>query len=175
MQNLQIEVFPKTSTRSMLRLKDHEGTLIKERPLDADRIDQFISEIQDGYRQVSPVLRELGHDLYTFLDGDDRWLGAALDDPSGTVLHIDADERLRHLPWELMAPNGEYLAIDIVKPFSTVVRVSDHASEVERANRELRILLMATSPEDVQPVLEFEREEGLILDATRDAPVELFV
>jgi len=34
---------------------------------------------------------------------------------------------------------------------------------------------MATSPEDVRPVLNFEAEEGMILHATRNQGIELIV
>ena len=41
--------------------------------------------------------------------------------------------------------------------------------------RPLRLLLMACSPLDVEPVLEFEREEAMIFEATRKPAVELEV
>src|SRR6185436_15408368 len=42
-------------------------------------------------------------------------------------------------------------------------------------NRPLRVLSMACSPEDVQPVLDLENEEKLILEATLSQPIELIV
>ncbi|MDG4560930.1 MAG: CHAT domain-containing protein [Candidatus Competibacter sp.] len=43
------------------------------------------------------------------------------------------------------------------------------------ANRPLRVLFMASSPENVLPVLDFETEEARILEATRRRPLELMV
>ena len=34
---------------------------------------------------------------------------------------------------------------------------------------------MACSPQDIQPVLDFEKEEEIILDVTRDLPVDMDV
>lgn len=62
------------------------------------------------------------------------------------------------------------------RPFTPVRRVAgDGAAEVEAANRPLRVLFMACSPLDVEPVLAFEREEGIILDAAKGQSIELVV
>ena len=45
----------------------------------------------------------------------------------------------------------------------------------DTANRPLRLLFMATSPENVEPVLDYENEEATILEATRDQPIHLVV
>ena len=45
----------------------------------------------------------------------------------------------------------------------------------EIANRPLRVLFMAASPEGVKPVLNFEAEESAILKATRNRSIELIV
>jgi hypothetical protein len=47
--------------------------------------------------------------------------------------------------------------------------------EGEPANRALNILFMATSPLGVEPVLDFEAEEGRILEATARQPLALVV
>jgi hypothetical protein len=47
--------------------------------------------------------------------------------------------------------------------------------EVYPASQPLRVLFMACSPLDIQPVLDFEKEEEIILDVTRDLPVDMDV
>jgi len=47
--------------------------------------------------------------------------------------------------------------------------------ETVQANRPLRLLLMACSPLNVEPVLAYEREEAMIFEATRKPAVELEV
>jgi hypothetical protein len=49
------------------------------------------------------------------------------------------------------------------------------SANTQSAKRPLRLLFMATSPEDILPVLNYEREEAAILDATRDQPIDLVV
>ena len=63
-------------------------------------------------------------------------------------------------------------------PFSPLPRYARSPISAWRpatANRPLRVLFMATSPEDVKPLLNFEDEEGRILDATRTRPLEFIV
>lgn len=175
MQTYRIEVFEKTRRVAILRLKDEHGDLLKERNLDLERVDAFTSEVEKSYRQTSPDLPDLGRRLYDFIDGGERWLDDLVGDPAGTVLRIDVDHRLRHLPWELMAADGSYLVANTVRPFTPVRAVSEYTGRAEVANRPLRILLMATSPEGVMPVLDFEGEEAMILDATAGFQVDLFV
>jgi hypothetical protein len=81
------------------------------------------------------------------------------------------------LPWELLCADGAFLCANPLRPFTPVRRVgaSRREPEPEPANRPLRLLFMASSPEDVSPVLDFEREEQMILKATRDQPIELVV
>jgi CHAT domain/AAA ATPase domain len=60
-------------------------------------------------------------------------------------------------------------------PLPPVRTVTDQRLDTQTANRPLRVLFMATSPEDVKPLLNFEDEEGKILEATRNRPLELMV
>jgi len=149
-----------------------------ERPIDRTAIDHFITQIEEGYVKVMPNLSTLGQLLYAWLDGPtQRWLESLIHDHrTGLALHIDVDERLRHLPWELMAPAPQqFLCGHALRPFTPVRTVSNQRLETETANRPLRVLFMATSPEDVKLLLNFEDEEGKILEATRNRPLELIV
>jgi hypothetical protein len=47
--------------------------------------------------------------------------------------------------------------------------------EGEPENRALQVLFMATSPLGIEPVLDFEAEEGRILEATARQPLALVV
>ena len=78
-----------------------------------------------------PPLVEIGRDIAAFLDEGDRWLGQTL---GGTIGEIALDivvpgqpeERERILldiPWELLAPNGRFLAEDDERLFRVTRRL----------------------------------------------------
>ncbi len=53
--------------------------------------------------------------------------------------------------------------------------VQQRSGENTIANRPLHLLLMATSPEGVEPVLSYEQEEANIVQATENQPLLLVV
>jgi len=160
----------------MLQFQGQDNKLIHERPLDRETIDQFSRDVEGEYRKVAPSLSRLGRLLYEWVDDPtQRWLARIVNDPEGLAIHIDVEERLRHLPWELLSSGDSYLGADSLRPFTPVRRVTGNTVSTEIANRPLRVLFMATSPEDVRPVLNFEAEEGMILHATRNQGIELIV
>ena len=81
-----------------------------------------------------------------------------------------AEQRLRHLPWELVARDGSFLAVSEARAAAAGPgRELDRDPRCCRSrldNRPLRVLFMATSPEGVEPVLSYEAEEAAILAAT---------
>lgn len=102
----------------------------------------------------------------------------APDRPPGATLRITAAEQLRHLPWELLARDGSYLTVAGHAPVLPVRAVGTNTTltgSVARGNSPLRVLFMATSPEGVEPVLNFEAEEAAILSATVRTGAELVV
>lgn len=134
-----------------------------------------------------PQLIALGRSLFQWLDGPDGWLRAGLVNEETTVLldlaaPLQAQDlnpgtsalvrKLAHLPWELLHDGKEFLAERGPQPIRVMQSRTNHS---QPANRPLRLLFMATSPEDVQPVLDYEREEATILDATRQQPIGLVV
>ncbi|MEU8015988.1 CHAT domain-containing protein [Micromonospora parva] len=126
----------------------------------------------------SPRLRDLGAKLAAFVDGDQRWLTPILDRPPGAILRIRADQRLRHLPWELLCQDGSFLTVAGPAPLLPVRAVGTGAAleaPVTPGNRPLRVLFMATSPEGVEPVLNYEAEEAAILAATSRTGTDLVV
>jgi hypothetical protein len=185
MDSFELEIFEQTSDYSELRLSAGDGPP-KTRGLDRASVDQLIEAVERDYSKDaiaqrvfgSPQLRGLGRRLFAFLDGDERWLTSIMDRSPGAALRITAGERLRHLPWELLASDDSYLAVAGNTPLLPVRAIGGNAAlkgPVTPGNRPLRVLFMATSPEGVEPVLGFEAEEAAILSATSRTGTELVV
>lgn len=185
MNVFDLEIFEQTSGYCELRLSTGAGKP-KTRGMDKTAVDELIAVVEQDYSEHavaqkvfgSPRLHDLGKRLFAFLDGDERWLGPVLEDPRGSILRITHGQRLRHLPWELLAGDGSFLTVSGSSPLltvraSTASRAS--AAVLDRSNRPLRVLFMATSPEGVEPVLSFEAEEAHILAAASRTGIELVV
>jgi hypothetical protein len=181
---LELEIFEKSSDYPELRLRDSEG--LRRRGLDRAAIDHLIEIVEHAYAEGSIAqrvfgsaeLRDLGEALFNFLDGDEHWFSQALADPQGVTVRIAAGQRLGHLPWELVVRDGSYLAVRESAPLLPVRAARSNATlatVVPQRNRPLRVLFMATSPEGVEPVLSYEAEEAGILAATADTGTELVV
>jgi tetratricopeptide (TPR) repeat protein len=126
---------------------------------------------------------ETGRSLYNWLDGSDRFLTQLLTQypGEGVVLAIAAAENLAHLPWELLHDDNRFLVQRVpgVVPVRWVALGAERRLSIaaEPENRALNVLFMAASPLSVEPVLDFEAEEGRILEATATArqPLSLIV
>ena len=184
MNELELEIFEQTSDYSELRLR--AGGELRTRGVNRAVIDELIEVVEHAYAEDSiaqrvfgsAALRELGERLFSFLDGDERWLSQALGDPRGAVVRIAAGQRLRQLPWELVARDGWYLAVTetaALLPVRAASQVATLGAAIPAHNRPLRVLFMASSPEGVEPVLTYEAEEAGILAATADTGTELVV
>ncbi|MEV4847706.1 CHAT domain-containing protein [Micromonospora matsumotoense] len=186
MNTFKLEVFAQTSNHYELRLSaDAEPP--RTRRLDRAAVDELITLVRRDYSPDAAAQRvygatrlvELGTRLAEFLDGDERWLTPMLAHPAGAVLRITTEQqRLRHLPWELLAREGAFLTVAGRAPLLPVRMVGSHAAltgPVTPGNRPLRVLFMAASPEGVEPVLNFEAEEAAILAATRRTGTDLVV
>jgi hypothetical protein len=183
MYDYRLEVFEESSTSAELRL--HGGDGVTTRRLATSAIDTLVDQVEKIYSRHAlaplhrdhPSLLTLGRDLYAFIDGDERWLSKPLADPPGAVLRIDGEERLRHLPWELLAHESSHLAVSPTVQFlpARSVPAESRSTDLVVENRPLRVLFMAASPEGVEPMLAFEMEEAMILDATTETPAELVV
>ncbi|MFG1915053.1 CHAT domain-containing protein [Micromonospora sp. NPDC048898] len=185
MGTFELEVFAQTSNHYELRLSA-DGEPPRTRGLDRAAVDELITLVRRDYSTDAAAqkvygavrLAELGARLAEFLDGDQRWLTSMLAHPAGAVLRITAEQRLRHLPWELLAREGAFLSVAGRAPLLPVRAVGTHAAltgPVAPGNRPLRVLFMAASPEGVEPVLNFEAEEAAILAATRRTGTDLVV
>jgi tetratricopeptide (TPR) repeat protein len=174
MRTFRFEVFPATDQVRVFRLYGPGDKPLGERTLDG--VSSFVNEVEDRYAIAALDLPGLGRRLFAWLDGPtERWLAQALPGVDGVALHVEVEEGLRHLPWELLLGTDGFLCADAARPFTPVRRVGSSAREVTIANRALRVLLMACSPLNVRPVLDYEGEERMILNATRDRPIELVV
>ena len=177
METRRLEVFQKTEDRCLLRLFDADDRLIDEHDLDAPALQELLKESEQRYHTGRGSLAALGQRLHGWLNPSEApWLDRVQQDHRDLCLYITVAERLRHLPWELLQDRGGFLCADPNRPFAPVRRVHDRVLDgSEPRNRPLRILFMASSPGDVQPVLDFEREEALLLEATRRAGLDLVV
>jgi tetratricopeptide (TPR) repeat protein len=179
MKQHTIKVFPKTAGVTLLRFLSPEGKLIGERELDPFEVDRFVIEVDHKYSVVSvssTTMVLLGRELYEWLDGPaHRWLSGAMNNSNGMTLRIDVDGRLRHLPWELLYTGGAYLCSNDQQPFTPARLVTERRQQVERHNRPLRLLFMACSAENVQPMLDFESEERMILQSALRYQIDLLV
>ncbi|MEJ6486920.1 CHAT domain-containing protein, partial [Nostoc punctiforme UO1] len=150
----------------------------QSRQLPLAEIKELIEKAERDYYTISPEDHaKTGQALYNWLDGSDRILQREIDKywRSGIVLAIATTERLAHLPWEVLH-DGEDFLVKRVNPVVLPLRWIE--KEIEGFSveaRQLRVLFMATDPEDVQPKLEFEQEEARILADTRDFAVDLRV
>ena len=146
-----------------------------DRELAPKEVDELVALVNERYRSLNPQLDQIGAILYRWLDGPgERWLATARSrqQPLGVIL--DCHARLRHLPWELLHDGG-FLTASAGTPLCPIRLASSRASQpLPPANRPLRVLFMATSPSNVEPVLDFEHEEAVILGAA-DSNVELVV
>ena len=145
-------------------------------------LDERIKQAEtDYYTRLPEDYAKTGQALYNWLDGSDRLLQSAIDKHwrEGIVLAISASERLAHLPWEVLHDGKRFLVER--RPAIIPVRwVKDEDEkqltfENEPANRALNVLFMATAPLGIEPELDFEAEEGRILEATKRKPLSLTV
>ncbi|TBR60145.1 hypothetical protein B4U84_04415, partial [Westiellopsis prolifica IICB1] len=165
------------------------------RRLDSDELLALIDVCEKNYyprrKDSFPELMQLGRRLYHWLDGKEGWLRRALDEADEGTIYLDLiqtseaqglnpqTERmalgLAHLPWELLHDGtGFLLQQSNVLPVRSMQQRNTQVIGVQ--NRPLRLLFMATAPEDPRvATLEFEREEANILQATKDQPLALIV
>ncbi|WP_193198840.1 tetratricopeptide repeat protein [Nostoc sp. MG11] len=167
------------------------------RRLDKAELVALINSCEQNYyaqqKDSLPDLIQLGRQLYQWLDGKEGWLRKSLNEADEQTIYLDLIQTseaqglnpetqrvalgLAHLPWELLHDGSGFLIGRrnlSVLPVRCVQRRQTQVIGVQ--NRPLRLLFMATSPEDPRvPPLGFEREEANILQATKDQPLALIV
>ncbi len=138
-----------------------------------------LEEICRDYRwnQSKDLSCLIGKRLFAIINGDRQTLIRALEeaDNYGECLQfiLRGEGTASNLPFELLYHN------DFLVPsrIHLIRRVSDRGKKrkPKAEDRPLKILLMACSPLDVEPVLEFEKEEETIFEVTKDLPIEIDV
>ena len=151
--------------------------------LSLTEISALIEKLERGYYTRLPdEYAKTGQILYNWLDGNDRILQRELDQyrREGIVLAISTSERLAHLPWELIHDGKGFLVQR--KPAIIPVRWVTDSQQIyfqnQPHNRALNVVFMANSPRNMGDnfsELDFEAEEGSILEATKRTPLYLEV
>jgi hypothetical protein len=159
--------------------------------LDTTQLTLLINLCEEKYyshnNNIPSESINIGHQLYSWLDVDKGWLEKSLRNSDTQIIYLDLTQAneaealndqlqqlalaLAHLPWELLHNGRNYLTN--ILPVRLV-----HKRETPMAgeqNRPLRLLFMATSPEDMTPILDYEKEEANILQATKNQPLSLVV
>ena len=183
MRIFHIDLRPKDDDHIALRYGWENLSEFQERVLPVSEISDLIARAERDYsvRLLPENYGVTWQHLYRWLDGSDRGReGQLRAERDLTVLAIAAAGRLAHLPWEVLHDGNDFLVARLA-PTIVPVRWSGlgtqplKVAEAKPANRALNLLFMATSPSAVEPVLDFEAEEGQILAATRKQPLALTV
>ncbi|QIR38512.1 CHAT domain-containing protein [Tolypothrix sp. PCC 7910] len=152
----------------------------KEHKLRLTEIKGLSGKAETDYYTHLPVdYATTGQALYNWLDKSDRILANALKEPhpQGLIIAIATDKGLAHLPWEVLHDGHSFL-VEKTPPIIPVRWVSNGKAITTAnspQNRPLNVLFMATSPLEVTPELDYEAEEGKILEATKRTPIDLRV
>lgn len=177
MQQYTLELFRKDDTRFELRVLD--GTWLTFPLIEQAEIDALLVLAAQDYRVNAPDLEQRGQDLFNWIDRHSNgWLRRVRQMQQPMTLVLDVREAgLRHLPWELLHDGVKFLCADPFQWFTPLRRVTpaERKHDWQPQKRQLGVLFMASSPEDVQPVLDFEAEESGILQATARKPLDLQV
>ncbi|MEH2308706.1 tetratricopeptide repeat protein [Nostoc sp.] len=177
MQTIRIQLRESTQETVELRYWLPQIKHYESRRLKLAEIADFLKQGERDYYKLLPNLPGIGQQLFFWLDGDGRWLSRAIANcrGEGLVIAIDTEQKLAHLPWEVLH-DGEDFLVKRVNPVVLPLRwIEKETAGFAVEPRQLRVLFMATDPEDVQPKLEFEQEEARILADTRDFAVDLRV
>ncbi|MEH1908389.1 CHAT domain-containing protein [Nostoc sp.] len=177
MQTIRIQLRESTQESVELRYWLPQKKHDESRRLKLAEVSDLLNQREDDYYKPLPYLPRIGQQLFFWLDGDGRWLsrGIANCRAEGLVIAIDTDKKLAHLPWEVLH-DGEDFLVKRVNPVVLPLRwIEKETSGFAVETRQLRVLFMATDPEDVEPKLDFEQEEAKILADTRDFNLDLRV
>ncbi|MBW4684330.1 MAG: tetratricopeptide repeat protein [Komarekiella atlantica HA4396-MV6] len=177
MQTLYIKLKLLESGFAELQYALQQPAKYETQRLNLSAIKDLIKQAKGSYYMLLPDLKGMGQQLFFWLDGHGRWLSRAIANctEEGLILAIDSSQSLSYLPWEILHDGTQFL-VEHTNPVVVPVRLVDAPVQESLAQeRPLRILFMATAPENVEPQLDFEREEAQILSATQDLPLVLRV
>ncbi len=146
------------------------------RSVTLDAIQDLVGKAETHYYTTDQEdFLKLGKRLYEWVDGDDRVLSRTIADAKPEVIAIAAVESLAHFPWEMLADGAGFLVGRGIVPVRWVSMGRDSIESVSAPKSdEMKLMLMATDPTDITS-LEYEKEEGRILEATARSGLELVV
>ncbi len=179
-RTLHIRLEEADRNKARLRYYFENPNNYQERSLDMAEIAGLIQNAETDYYTVLPEdFSKTGQKLYHWLDSADRFLDRAIQEARGTaeilVLAIEPRGKLSHLPWEVLH-DGTMFFVQRKNPFIAPLRwIPQNTDSYAPENRPLQTLFMATSPTDTRPLLDFEKEEARILEATKKQPMRLIV
>ena len=144
-----------------------------------------ISQIQEmcqhfNWSHSERLSRQIGEILFSLLNGNNVLVQALKEaDLHGEPLQLFIEKEdtekdlIPDLPFELLY-DSEFL---VPLKIHVIRHVSDYGSKkpVKSEKRPLKVLFMACSPEGVTPVLDYEKEEEIILEVTKELPIEIDV
>jgi len=132
------------------------------------------------YTSFRGDLSKIGQKIYDWIDSSDRFLERKIkycirDNPDLLVLAFSTDDKLSHIPWEILHDGKKFL-VQYLNPKIVPVRFKGNKLSGEKiiSNRSLRLLFMATQPGNMKD-LDFEKEEHMILNETKNQPIDLTV
>lgn len=145
------------------------------------RLKDWTGQYDRAVQADQPALLAIGRDIAAFLNDGDRWLDRSLEGTGAITLEIivsgapgEAGLALLAAPWELLAWDGIYLAADDRRLFRVARRLGRPGTPRPARHRNLALIFMAADV-DGERVLDYEREEQAILDATRQLDLNLVV
>ncbi len=175
MNIVYLELKPSSEQYVELRYRVPGQVQYQSRTLPLAEIAGLYDFADTDFKKNSPDLAKMGRKLFDWVDGTERWLSRSIQQQRhGLILAIDCQERLGGLPWEILFHEG-FLVTRSIVPIRIVGGFDRPVVKREPSKYQLQTLFMATDPEGVYPKLEFEAEEALILDATRELAMELRV
>jgi hypothetical protein len=141
--------------------------------------DHALTREEVEHRWLKPEYHHaLGQKLFRFLDGDARHLQRSLDEAAKLseplTLQLRAGKEIADWPFELLAQDGAFL---LPSRLHLLRQVSDWGAQkiTAPANCPLRLLFMACSALDIEPELDFEREEETIFRVTEKLAIDMEV
>jgi hypothetical protein len=143
----------------------------------AEQYQQFLEHRADNQSELLNIGTALGQWL-----NRNGWLDRLLDevDAPWTVMFQvprrpkEAETAFLNAPWELLAWEGEHLAVDINVRFNPVRQIGEAKKPLAPSSYRLNLMFMAAAPDKVT-TLSYESEELAILDATQDRDLDLIV
>lgn len=134
-------------------------------------------------RSDSRVFLDLGRELYSWLEADQRQLSALLDEAREPVVFevrgprspSDRAWAMLRAPFELLArPDGGFHAEDALARFRVVRRLGGAVEQLALDQFRLGVAFMASAPRG-QYEMDFEAEEAAILAAVGESRADLLI